>query len=376
MITDDLIQPAESECNEKRYRQEAYGMRKVITLLLVLVLVVGCGGTALAAKPSFSQQPEDITVAAGKSCVLTVKARNYKSLTWVFVNPKTGKEITGKKIARSIKGLKTTGPNKQSFTLKNVPESMNGWSYYCKLGGDGFTVKSDMARIFIKGMEIPTPTPEPVTPTITKLSASPVVPDGGSCSLTVKAQNAKVYKWIFVHPKSKREYNAKTVMKTFKKLTISGAAKAKLTLTDIPKEMNGWSVYCKLTNGSFTAKTDPLIIMIEGMELPAGVQTPAPTPTPTPKPKKTKAPQATPAPVSDGTVTIKAEGALLSAAGSADEPSAVLTLTAPASFNVTAVGEVDYWVINGITVSTDTAAKGFTLEGVTEDMTITAYIKQ
>ncbi|MDO5435569.1 MAG: hypothetical protein Q4G19_04290 [Clostridia bacterium] len=354
-------------------------MKKITALLMVLVLIIGCAGTALAAKPSISQQPEDVTVEAGKSCVLTVKAKNYKSLTWVFINPKTGKEITGRKIAKSIKGLKVTGPNKSSLTLGNVPESMNGWSYYCKLVGDGYTVKSDTATIFIKGMEAPTPTPEPVTPTITEWSPSPVVPVGGSCTLTVKAENAKEYKWIFVSPKTKKEINAKTVAKTLKGLEVTGATRSKLTLTNIPKEMNGWYVYCKVTNGSFSEKTDPVVVMIEGMDLPAGVRTPDPTPTPmptpTPKPKKTKADKTTPTPVPDGTVTITAEGALLQAAGSADAPAAALTLTAPAAFTVTAEGNVDYWVINGITISADTVAGTFTLEGVTEDMTITAGVK-
>lgn len=221
-------------------------MKKLIAVLLVLCISLGCAVTAMAARPSITKQPEMQTVKAGGTCTFSVKAKNTNTITWYFVNPATGEETTGRKLSGVVDGVKVKNPNSSKITLKKVPEEMHGWSVYCKVSSNGYSEKSDSVLLLIDGM----PDPSESAPSETAFSAA-------------EAQVA-----------------------------------------------------------------------------------------------------------SGSEITVTAKGALLQAGDS--DPAATLTLTAPATFTVSADGEADAWLINGFTLTSDSGLNEFTLSDVSCNMTIVA----
>ena len=135
-------------------------MKRTIAFLLCLVLALAVSVPALAAgAPKISKQPETATVSEKGTVSFSIKATNFRGLTWKFVNPETGEEFTGKTISSAFKGLKVDGANKQKITLKKVPAEMHGWIVYAHLTGNGYEVDSDRVQLLIKGMD-----PSGITP--------------------------------------------------------------------------------------------------------------------------------------------------------------------------------------------------------------------
>lgn len=129
-------------------------MKKLISFLLVFCLVLGLTSVALAA-PKITKQPESATTDEKGTVSFSVKASDYKGLTWRFLDPATGKETTGKKLNSVFKKIKVANPNGQTITLKNVPEEMHGWYVYCHLTGNGFEVDSDKVLLLVSGLPEP-----------------------------------------------------------------------------------------------------------------------------------------------------------------------------------------------------------------------------
>ena len=78
-------------------------------------------------------------------------------------------------------------------------------------------------------------------------------------------------------------------MQQFPGLKLNWATEETLTLSDIPKEMNGWRAYCEFTGAGGTAKSGQATTYVTE-------KTPTPTPTPTP----TTDALITPAPIPSG----------------------------------------------------------------------------
>ena len=135
--------------------------KKLIAFLLVLCIVLGLSSVALAAGPKITQQPESQTTDEKGTVTFKLKATGYKGVTWRFVNPVTGEETPGKKLGSIFKGIKISGVNKISITLRHVPEEMHGWYVYCHLTGNGYEVDSERVQLLVYGM--PAPAGEPAS---------------------------------------------------------------------------------------------------------------------------------------------------------------------------------------------------------------------
>ena len=131
-------------------------MKRVLTILVLLSLLMGCGGEALAAI-TITGQPETQTVQAGGAVTFSVKAKGLgkSAITWHFVSPDGEENITGKKLAGRFAGLKVSNPNTLNIKLKNVPEEMHGWTVYCHLGKTSAGMDTESALLLIEGKEIP-----------------------------------------------------------------------------------------------------------------------------------------------------------------------------------------------------------------------------
>lgn len=137
------------------YRGDLY-MKRVLVFLLMLCMLLGCFTSAFA-KLEILEQPVSQTVKERGKATFSFKVAKQQQMgiTWYFVNPDTGEEITGKNIRKTFKGLKVTNPNSQKMTLRNIPAAMHGWSLYARCKANGATVETDIVQILIEGMDPP-----------------------------------------------------------------------------------------------------------------------------------------------------------------------------------------------------------------------------
>ena len=132
-------------------------MKRFLGLILALILVFAFTADALAARPSITKQPETSTTNKKGEVSFSVKysGSGKVAITWYFVNPETGKEVSGRNLSKEVKGVKVSNPNSKKITLKKVPESMHGWMVYCHLNSNGYTVDSDKVMLLCYGLEAP-----------------------------------------------------------------------------------------------------------------------------------------------------------------------------------------------------------------------------
>ena len=137
--------------------QEAYCMKKITGVILILCLVLVLAVDAFAAgKPAFTKQPVTSTTNKKGTVSFSVKTSGtIQSLTWYFIDPDTGSTYSGKQLAKAYKGLGVTGPNSKKITLKKVPESLHGWTVYCHINGNGYKIDSDRVQLLVYGLEPP-----------------------------------------------------------------------------------------------------------------------------------------------------------------------------------------------------------------------------
>ena len=149
-------------------------MKRLLSLLLVLCLALGCCSAALAASITITQQPESKTVKAGGNTSFTVKAKNVgdAGITWYFINPETGAVTTGRKLSETVPGVKVSNPNSKTIKLSKVPKEMHGWGVYCHLGPKSGGVDTDTVLLLIAGMEEPKTIPTRSDASSSKSSSS------------------------------------------------------------------------------------------------------------------------------------------------------------------------------------------------------------
>lgn len=136
-------------------------MKKVVSLLLILCLVLGISCTALADVPSFTTQPVDSTTDKGGNLSLIFKGEGFvpNDSSWHFIEPDTGKEWTGPQLREEMKARKvhnftlTASEGKQKLYLTGVPKFMHGWEVYVLLVGDGGSVESNHIHVYWYGMD-------------------------------------------------------------------------------------------------------------------------------------------------------------------------------------------------------------------------------
>lgn len=130
-------------------------MKKLTAFLLVFCLVLGLASVALAAGPKITKQPESATTDEKGNVSFSLKVSGAKGITWRFVNPETGEEITGKNLKTVFKDIRVNGPNGQTIKLYNVPDEMHGWYVYCHLTANSNVVDSDRVRLLVYGLPDP-----------------------------------------------------------------------------------------------------------------------------------------------------------------------------------------------------------------------------
>lgn len=107
----------------------------------------------------------------------------------------------------------------------------------------------------------PTQTNQP--PVITKNPTGETVDVGGTAQFVARADGATSFVWRIVSADTTNTVTANEASNYFG-VTVSGQDTERLTLSNIPKSMNGWAIECKFTNAAGSSYTTGAILTVKG----------------------------------------------------------------------------------------------------------------
>ena len=144
-------------------------MKKLISVVLVLVLVLSVGTMAFADNKAINitKSPTDEVRLAGGIAYFTSAATGYDKLTWNFESPDK-KAVSVKEFQTRFPYAVVEGENTTTLTVKNVSADMNGWAVYCTFSNGETEVNTTLAFLYVTVSTAPaTPAPRPTTTTTT-----------------------------------------------------------------------------------------------------------------------------------------------------------------------------------------------------------------
>ena len=122
---------------------------------------------------------------------------------------------------------------------------------------------------------------------ITKHPTSENITAAGTAIFIAKADNAQQTQWRLVSPDGITVIEAASAASRFPGLSVTGADGERLTLKNVPLEMNGWSAMCVFAGAGKMTQTNAARLSVS--------KEAAPSPSPSPSPSPTATPAASPA---------------------------------------------------------------------------------
>lgn len=101
-------------------------------------------------------------------------------------------------------------------------------------------------------------------PSITEQPESQSVKIGESVSFTIKAKGYSGLTWYFIDPVTSEEISARKIDEKFTGLKVIKPNGTKMTLKNVPAEINGWSLYVHLSGNGYTLDSDIVLLHVEG----------------------------------------------------------------------------------------------------------------
>ena len=144
-------------------------MKKLISVVLVLVLVLSVGTLAFADNKTanITKSPTDEVRYVGGIAYFTSAATGYDKLTWNFESPDK-KAVTVQEFKTRFPYAVVEGENTTTLTVKNLSTDMNGWAVYCTFFNGETEVSTTLAFLYVTVYTAPaTPAPKPTTTTTT-----------------------------------------------------------------------------------------------------------------------------------------------------------------------------------------------------------------
>lgn len=191
--------------------------------------------------PKVTKNPTGESVIAGDSAVFIARADHTRQYVW---------EIA---IADAVLdcadlpgylggGIRVSGENTEKLVLSNIPESLDGAYVRCRFVGTEESVYSEYAKIRVTAQK-------DATPVVTKDPTDETVDEGGAAVFVATAKYAQVYRWQMISPEDV-VYDCATAPTHFPGLKVTGANTERLTLSNIPAELDGYRIRCEFTAGS------------------------------------------------------------------------------------------------------------------------------
>ena len=144
-------------------------MKKLISVVLILVLVLSVGTMAFADGKAINitKNPTDEVRLAGGIAYFTSEANGYSKLAWNFESPDK-KAVTVEEFRTRFPYAVVEGENTTTLTVKNVSADMNGWAVYCTFSNGETEVNTTLAFFYVTVSTVPaTPAPRPTSTTTT-----------------------------------------------------------------------------------------------------------------------------------------------------------------------------------------------------------------
>ena len=203
--------------------------------------------------PKVTKHPTGEKVIEGGSATFIARADNVRQYAWEIAIADAVLSVdqlasyTGTKV-------KVSGANTEKLTLSNIPKELDGAYVRCRFVGAEESVYSEYAKITVTPLE-------KATPVVTKHPVDETVDEGGSAAFIAKGNYILSYEWKLQTADGK-VYTCSNAAKTFSGLKVSGANSEKVTLSNIPADLDGAKIFCEFTAGKTVATNKATLTVI------------------------------------------------------------------------------------------------------------------
>ena len=234
--------------------------------------------------PKVTKNPTGETVVEGESATFIARADNVRQYSWQFALADASFDAA-ELMSYIGKGVKVSGWNSEKLVIENIPKELDGLYVWCQFVGAEASVDSTAAVLMVVPLE-------DASPVVTKHPTNETVEEGGYAEFVARAKYAQEYLWRLVTPNG-NVYDCDYIQNYFPGLKVSGATTERLTLSNIPLELNGARLWCEFNAGYNVASNKATLYVKEKATTPPTEEpTEAPTeePTEAPTEKPTEAP--------------------------------------------------------------------------------------
>ena len=139
-------------------------MKKMISIVLILVLVLSVGTMAFADSNAFTitNNPTDEVRFVGDNAIFKTAATGYSKFAWNFQSP-DGRTYTVQDFRNMFPYARVEGEDTATLTIKNVSTAMSGWAVYCAFFNGDTEVDTTLAYIYVTVRSTANPAPEAYT---------------------------------------------------------------------------------------------------------------------------------------------------------------------------------------------------------------------
>lgn len=258
------------------YTQRTSGYNIVLT---VTIVDKPSDGT-----PVITKHPTGETVVEGESATFIAKADHVRQYIWKIGIADA--ELDVKDLPAYLgKGVKVSGWNTEKLVIENIPKELNEAHIWCRFVGAEESVTSNSAVLKVTPLD-------KAIPVVTKHPSAETVEEGGEAVFVAKAKYTQIYTWQLISPNGVI-FDCDTVHLSFPALKVTGAKTERVTLSNIPLELNGYKIRCMFTAGdAVVSDSAVLTVTAKPTEPPTEAPTEAPTQATT---APTEAPETQPA---------------------------------------------------------------------------------
>ena len=131
-------------------------MKKAVSVVLVLVMVLTLGVTAFADSGiMITKHPTNEVRTAGGTAWFVSGAASYNSLTWTFQAP-DGTQYSVQDFRTRFPYATVEGEYSTTLTIRNLGTDMNGWGVFCSFYNNEGPIDTAMAFLYVSAYVAPT----------------------------------------------------------------------------------------------------------------------------------------------------------------------------------------------------------------------------